>query len=152
MNPIQSTTHRILLLLAALTLLPMAFGAGLYYSGWRPAATSNHGTLVVPPVRLHVDGVTGKWSLLLVGGTDCGAPCTARLDDLRRVRVALAKEWQRTQHLSLDRVPDGLGSVAAGTVFIVDPDGLAMMRYAPGARLEGIRADLERLLTYSWIG
>jgi hypothetical protein len=35
---------------------------------------------------------------------------------------------------------------------IVDPNGLAMMRYAPGADAKGIRADLERLLKYSWIG
>jgi hypothetical protein len=37
-------------------------------------------------------------------------------------------------------------------VIIVDPEGRAMMRYAPGAELKGIRADLERLLKFSWIG
>ncbi|RLJ67973.1 hypothetical protein [Sulfurisoma sediminicola] len=143
-----SSAQRTLLLLLALSLLPIAIGAGLYFFGWQPGKTANHGTLITPPVAVGLDGVKGKWSLLLVG--DSGN--ADRLDELRRVRVVLAKEWQRTQHLALDARPAALADLPAGTVVIVDPNGLAMMRYPPGADAQGIRADLERLLKYSWIG
>lgn len=46
--------------------------------------------------------------------------------------------------------PHGLGRLPSGSVVLVDPNGLAMMRYPPGADPRGMRADLERLLKYSW--
>ena len=143
-----SSAQRTLLLILTLSLLPIAIGAGLYFFGWQPGRTANHGTLITPPVAVGLDGVKGKWSLLLVGDSSNAD----RLDELRRVRVVLAKEWKRTQHLHLDARPAALADLPAGTVVIVDPNGLAMMRYAPGADAKGIRADLERLLKYSWIG
>ena len=148
MTPAQRT----LLLILALSLLPVAIGAGLYFYGWRPAQTSNRGTLIAPPVAMDRDDLKGKWSLALIGDSRCGAPCDARLDELRRVRVVLAREWQSTQHLRIDKLPPALHGLPAGSVVIVDPNGLAMMRYAPGAELADIRADFERLLKISWIG
>lgn len=144
--PRQSSWRRALLLMLALSLLPIAVGAGLYFFGWRPAQTANHGDLITPPVAVDVGQAKGKWALALVGG-DAG-----RLDELRRVRASLAREWRRTEHLRLDVAPAGLGDLSPGSVLIVDPEGRAMMRYPPGAGLKGIRADLERLLKFSWIG
>ncbi|HZV55069.1 MAG TPA: hypothetical protein VFF82_09020 [Rhodocyclaceae bacterium] len=144
----QSSWRRALLLMLALSLLPIAVGAGLYFFGWRPAQTSNHGTLIVPPAVVTIDAPRGKWSLVLIDDKDNAD----RLDELRRVRASLAKEWQRTQHLRLDASPTALGPLPTGSVIIVDPDGRAMMRYAPGADAKGVRADLERLLKYSWTG
>lgn len=146
--PAMPSHRRALLLILALALLPIVIGGSLHYFGWRPDKTANHGTLITPPASVDLDGLKGKWSLLLVG--DPGN--AGRLDELRRVRVVLAREWKRTQHLSLDARPGPLADLPAGTVVIVDPNGLAMMRYAPGADAKGIRADLERLLKYSWIG
>jgi hypothetical protein len=146
-----SGAQRTLLLILALSLLPIVIGAGLYFFGWQPGRTANHGTLIVPPVAVDGGDLKGKWSLLLLG-TAGDAGNAERLDELRRVRVVLAKEWKRTQHLALDARPAALADLPAGTVVIVDPNGLAMMRYAPGADAKGIRADLERLLKYSWIG
>ncbi len=146
-----SSAQRTLLLILTLSLLPIAIGAGLYFFGWQPGKTTNHGTLITPPVAVGSEGLKGKWSLLLLGNTS-NAGNAERLDELRRVRVVLAKEWKRTQHLHLDARPAALADLPAGTVVIVDPNGLAMMRYAPGADAKGIRADLERLLKYSWIG
>jgi len=145
--------RRALLLILILSLLPIAVGLGLYAWGWRPQTTGNHGTLITPPVALaaEVDGrLKGKWSLVVVGAAKDAEE--ARLDELRRVRASLAKEWKRTQHLAMPTAPAALGGIAPGSVVIIDPNGLAMMRYAPDADLKGIRADLERLLKYSWIG
>jgi len=144
-NTSTSWRHALLLMLT-LSLLPIAVGAGLYFFGWRPGQTSNHGVLIVPPLLIDVGQTKGKWALVLVDSN------AERLDELRRVRASLAKEWQRTEHLRLDAAPAGLGDLASGSVIIVDPEGRAMMRYAPGAELKGIRADLERLLKFSWIG
>lgn len=143
--------RRALLLMLALSLLPVAVGTGLYFFGWRPASTVNHGELIVPPVAIDAGQAKGKWALVLIDA-DLGDAGAARIDELRRVRASLAKEWQRTQHLRLDAAPAGLGEMPSGTVIVVDPEGRAMMRYAPGADLKGMRADLERLLKFSWIG
>lgn len=150
-TPAVVTGHRrALLLLIVLSLLPIAIGLGLYVYGWRPEVTSNHGTLIAPPVALTDSALQGKWSLVLVGVAK-GEEAT-RLDELRRVRASLAKEWKRTQHISLMSLPAPLAGLPAGSVVIVDPNGQAMMRYAPDVELKDIRADLERLLKYSWIG
>jgi hypothetical protein len=147
----QTAWRRALLLILGLSLLPIAIGAGLYFFGWRPAKTSNHGELITPPVAVAIDTAGGRWSLVLIGAGDCDAACAARLDELRRVRVSLAKEMHRTQHLRA-AAPAALAGQPAGTVIIVDPEGRAMMRYAPGREAKGLRADLERLLKYSWTG
>jgi hypothetical protein len=147
-RPLLTGAQRTLLLILTLSLLPIAIGAGLYYFGWQPGRTSNHGTLIAPPLAVGDTALQGKWSLVLVGD----ATNAARLDELRRVRVVLAKEWKRTQHLAMDVPPPALAGLPTGSVVIVDPAGMAMMRYAPGADANGIRADLERLLKYSWIG
>jgi hypothetical protein len=41
--------------------------------------------------------------------------------------------------------------MAAGSIVIVDPQGMAMMAYAPDAPLNGLRSDMERLLKLSWM-
>ena len=148
----MSSHRRALLLILLLALLPLLIGGSLFYLGWRPAKSSHHGTLITPPVPVGVDGIKGKWSLLLVDDPVCGPACKEKLDELRRVRVVLAKNWQRTQSLHLSDRNALPGDFATGTIVIVDPNGLAMMRYAPGAKLEGVLADLELLLKYSWIG
>jgi hypothetical protein len=35
---------------------------------------------------------------------------------------------------------------------VLDPAGNLMMQYPPEAEAKGVRADLERLLKFSWIG
>jgi hypothetical protein len=147
----RTAWRRALLLMVALSLLPIAIGTGLYLIGWRPAKTSNYGTLITPPSPIAIDAPTGRWSLVLIGDGVCDAACSARLDELRRVRVSLAKEMHRIQLLRV-APPAALADLPAGTVIIVDPDSRAMMRYAPGAEAKGLRADLERLLKYSWTG
>ena len=163
----------VLLAICALLLLPVLTGGSLYLLGWRPAHTANHGVLIEPPQPIAGDPAwLGKWSLALVSDAPCGAACAERLDALRRVRVALAKDMGRTRHVWVGagvdaeagplaatapdlRIvpgrPPALAKFPAGSVVIVDPQGLAMMAYAPEAPINGIRSDLERLLKLSWI-
>lgn len=45
----------------------------------------------------------------------------------------------------------GLREEPAG-IYLIDPLGYLIMRYAPGADPAGMRKDLARLLKYSWVG
>lgn len=180
--PITQLTpgRRALLLTLLAFLLPLTIGGGLYWSGWRPAKTGNHGELILPPKPVPVaslsDGTTGKWLLLLAGDGACEAECIAQLKTLRSIQVSLGREIDRMRRIVLTNsesdalkalradqpdlivsrpTPDWNTALTAGPryrVFLVDPAGNLMMQYAPEAEPKGIRADLERLLKYSWIG
>lgn len=162
-----------LFLVFAFLALPFVTGTVLYLSGWRPEGTVNKGVLITPPATLASPGEwQGKWSVLLIHDGPCGAPCADKLDELRRVRLSLGQQMGRTRLVwmgdaitdeaadlkaampdlaTLDRRPhSNLEKLAPGSVVLVDPNGLAMMRYPPGADPKGLRADLERLLKYVW--
>jgi len=169
----KSKSRWTLVLIFVFLALPFVAGTGLYLSGWRPGGTVNHGVLISPPATLATPGEwEGKWSLLLVHDAPCGMPCAERLDELRRVRISLGQQMGRTRLVWMGKavgaeaadlkvlVPElaildtgshhHLGKLPPGSVVLVDPNGLAMMHYPPGADPRGMRADLERLLKYVW--
>lgn len=149
MNPARRTLALIVSLLA----MPFVIASGLYLSGWRPAGTVNHGLLITPPVAVPAwEGWHGKWSLAFIHEAPCDRPCFARLDELKRLRLSLAKEAERTQVVPLKVRPGNLPGLPDGSVVLVDPSGLAMLRYGPSTDAKDMRADLERLLKYSWTG
>jgi cytochrome oxidase Cu insertion factor (SCO1/SenC/PrrC family) len=118
----------------------------------------------------------GKWLLVVAGNGACEAECVAQLRNLRSIQVSLGREIGRMRRVVLtseetsalaalraeqpdlmqaDPTAGWVSALSPGThhrVFLVDPAGNLMMQYAPGAEPKGIRADLERLLKYSWIG
>jgi hypothetical protein len=172
--------RRALLLTMLAFVLPLAVGAYLYVSGWRPAKTANHGELILPPKPVPVADLgketTGKWLMIVAGSNACEDDCVAQLKNLRSIQVSLGREIGRMRRVVLanDETPalaalraeqPDLVSVKLTSewttvlapsprhrVFLVDPAGNLMMQYAPDAEPKGIRADLERLLKYSWIG
>lgn len=172
-RPAQTKPRFVLLSICTMLLLPVLTGGGMFLLGWRPAQTANHGMLIEPPRPVANDPAwLGKWSLVLVSDAPCGRVCAARLDELRRVRVALARDMNRTRHIwvgtgidaearqlalaapDLQAVSSRLPTLAqmpAGSVVIVDPRGMAMMTYAPDAPINGLRSDLGRLLKLSWV-
>lgn len=124
--------------------------------------------------RLH-----GKWSLLYLGGPHCAAACQ---DELRRMRAAwfsLGSRAQRVQCIYIlpSRAPPGqeltellqnlpgqrlwrLPAPGAhisdlfqgGTLVLVDPNGVPVMRYTGDVPFAHIAKDLKRLLRASRIG
>lgn len=103
-----------LLLIVGLLLLPFVIAAGLYFGGWQPARTVQHGQLLSPPPVLPASGLLdtagrpvatadlhGKWLLVLSLDGPCGADCAARLDELRRIQVSLNKEMGRLRRVVL---------------------------------------------------
>jgi cytochrome oxidase Cu insertion factor (SCO1/SenC/PrrC family) len=116
----QRRGRRMLLLLAALFLLPLAVSFWLYYgSAWRPAGTVERGQLVSPALPLPevvlplAPGAAststspafleGKWSVVFIGDGACDTRCRQALVDSRQVRLALDKDMDRVQRVFLFR-------------------------------------------------
>lgn len=99
-----------LLLIIAVFAIPM-IAAYLYRPSGEPG---NYGTLVDPPRVLQEFRMTGldgesagletlkdKWTLLYIGGDDCGDPCRTQLFNIERVRLTQGKHMDRVQSLYL---------------------------------------------------
>lgn len=124
----------------------------------------------------------GQWTLLVAAPASCEAACARALFVSRQARLAQAKELSRVGRVYLvtgagepaaDRLRghEGLRLARAdaawvdalpgadaegGTVFLVDPLGNVMMRFADDPdtirTARGITKDLQRLLKYSALG
>ena len=120
----------------------------------------------------------GKWLLVLPVDGSCNASCQQNLQQMQQVHIALNKEQSRLQRVFISnsasaptelqsRFPElVIGIVQANTagdawrramysrgrtVYVVDPLGNVMLRYADPGDMRGVLKDLERLLKYSWI-
>ncbi|MEX2500650.1 MAG: hypothetical protein WD397_17425 [Wenzhouxiangellaceae bacterium] len=124
-----------------------------------------------------LDDLRGRWQMVFVTGQTCQAEClqtatlmhnirlaqdrrqdevglvmlsTANLDpdDYRRIRDTDAN-WLvfdgDAGRVLTNRMPDP----APGTFYIIDPEANIMERFGPGADLNGLRKDLDRLLTWT---
>lgn len=121
------------------------------------------------------DRATGKWLLVVAGDAPCDDRCVALAERTRNIQVALNRDMGRLVRIVLAVPNDGLAALqarqpdllvvpppadwqremAAGAqhrLFVLDPAGNLMMQYPPEAEAKGVRADLERLLKFSWIG
>ncbi len=106
-----------MIVLLASFFVPASIAWTLFFAGWTPGSTGNHGALVEPPHQLDgelVDArgdpvpasvLRGRWSMLLVNQGPCGDTCRARLADLGQVRLALAQNMDRAQIVLL--LPEG---------------------------------------------
>ncbi len=115
----------------------------------------------------------GRWTLLRVVRA-CGTRCRRDLDTLTRIHRLLGANQERLQDavavlatatapalgrvieafpgtyaLRIDR--EGRTAFDAG-LYILDPDGRAILRYPPGFDPFGVLEDVKRLLKYSWVG
>lgn len=108
------------------------------------------------------------WRVVVLPPEGCGEPCLALSDSLYRVWVSEGRRADRVQVLWFGEVPAQApeyraflpmrlspalratlpashveGSLA---VYLIDPNGFLVMRYAPGFDPSGLRKDLARLL------
>ena len=124
---------------------------------------------------VHADGtpfdwepLERRWHVIVAPPADCGAPCLQLLDALDRVRRSEGRHAERLRILWLGEIPAGAPPVAglvplqpsaalqaklpdvaradALPVYLADPNGWLVMRYAPGFEPSGLRKDLGRLL------
>jgi len=125
--PPQRNGLPMLLLVVSLLALPFVIAAGLYFVGWQPARTTNHGHLHNPPPQLPAGGLRsadgrplptaelgGKWLLVLNGSGPCDAACAGRLDEMRRIQVSLNKEMARLRRVVITDLAGDAAFAAAG--------------------------------------
>ncbi|MEE8210588.1 MAG: SCO family protein [Acidiferrobacterales bacterium] len=106
--------HTLIILLVALFALPLILAYGLYWYGWRPGGTINHGELVQPArpiadallrtlegrdIRFH--DLRRKWVLVYFGSSQCGEACERNLYKMRQVRLAQGKDADRILRMFL---------------------------------------------------
>src|SRR4051812_23425423 len=121
----------------------------------------------------------GKWVMLMVDSGGCDAFCEGKLYRIRQVRLTQGQNMERVERAWLiddDRAPSSrLITDYAGThlirvkdspvldrlpaqnsrrahIYIVDPLGNVVLRYAGDADATGMKKDLTRLLKVSRIG
>jgi hypothetical protein len=125
----------------------------------------------------------GRWTLVTLEAAPCGQDCRNRLIALRQIRLALGESSLSVERLLIlagsdtdatdllgdftgmhllhargvgrDRLLSALGEAdtALGRIYIRDPMGNLMMRYAPDAPAKDTLKDMEHLLKASknWI-
>ena len=141
----RAPARRTLLLLAAVFILPLAIGTGLFWLDWRPEKFGNYGELLQPPRQLpesglrHADGrpfpsfdLRGKWLLVLPLNGPCDSICQQTLQQMRQVHIALNKEQDRLQQVLI-------GSRGAGRAD--DPIWVELPQRFPGLVLATVSAD-----------
>jgi len=136
--------RQVLLIIAAMFLLPVVVSFALYYGKlWRPAGSANKGQLIQPVQPLavsglrHADGtpagadvLTGKWTLIYIGDGACDADCRTALVFGRQTRLALNNEMTRVQRVFL-----ATGNCCATDYFSQEQPGLvALDASAPEAQ------------------
>jgi len=107
-----------LALVAGLLALPFVIAAGLYFGGWKPARSIEHGHLLTPPQPLPASGLFsadgqpvpsaelhGKWLLVMRLDGPCEEACAARIDEMRRIQVSLYKDMGRLRRVVLSPQP-----------------------------------------------
>lgn len=175
-----------LILLFASFLVPAAIAWTMFFTGWYPSGTGNHGDLIQPPHHLEgelreADGTVvdrnqfrGRWTILMVQDGACAEACIERLDETRRVRLALAQNADRVRRVLVlpagaEPPPDGVleenqdlrvvfgdnpipqaqrpdGSVSLS---LLDTRAYRMMAYPEPLDAGGLLQDLKKLLRLS---
>jgi hypothetical protein len=110
-----------------------------------------------------------RWQLLVFAPSDCGQPCLVLADAIYRVWMGEGRKAAKVRVLWFGPVPQGIAeysgfipmhesaellaampsfppSEAGLPVYLVDPSGFLVMRYAPGFDPSGLRKDLGRLI------
>lgn len=142
-----------MLLILGSSVLPIILAVVVYFGGFAPQGSIAKGELLNPVLTVdewggEADLFSGSWSILKTQTGVCDSACDQSMEPLRRVHDALGKEADRVQVI-------GLGSDKTSLepgIWIVDPLGNLVMRYAPEAELKDLLKDLKKLLKVSRIG
>ncbi len=132
---VSATGRRVLLLLAAMCILPVAASYFSYYV-WPPSGRMNYGALILPTAlpRASLAGAAGqpplaraelegRWTLVLAAPATCAEACRQALYRMRQARLAQGEEMGRVGRVWL--LTDG--AEPASDIFAAEP-GLRLAR------------------------
>lgn len=165
LRKISKSQWVVLLGLACIFILPAPTA---YWCYLHPAVCvgkpTNQGQLLSPPVR--VSGLTAlkKWRLVYLAEVSCGATCFSALEQLAKVRLALGRRAYdlnvalvtqaalstqakaMLQDEGIELLHDFPKALEHAPVWIVNPDGFAVMSYVDANRTQDIFHDLQQLI------
>lgn len=108
---VKSNRNKLIIILL-LFFVPSMVATLLYFSGWRPLNTVNHGELIVPPRPLEdsamqsLDGKTvkfsdfrGKWLMVYFDASTCSEECIKQLFFMRQIHLSQGKNLDKIQRL-----------------------------------------------------
>src|SRR4051812_21204230 len=148
--------RQMLLIIAALFLVPVLVAFAMYYGHlWRPAGSSSKGELITPARPLEVvglrnpdgspagaDALQGKWTLLYIGDGACDEACRTALVFGRQTRLALNNEMTRVQRVFLATghccAQDYFAREQPGLVALDASNASALLAQFPGEHADGL--------------
>jgi hypothetical protein len=170
-HPHPRRNRMLLLVIFAIFLGSMLLAGVLRFSGWRPAGMKNNGELLQPPVDLRAripklaDGsdylwnpAARTWRIVLAPPAGCAEACITLAQDIDIVWKLMGRNADQVDVLWLCAEPgcsapaplrDGLPRATdpkGFPVYLLDPNGFVVLRYAPGFDPADLRTDLSRLL------
>ena len=155
-----------------------AYALNVWWPHWSPFGRMNHGELVEPAWELELGSIAehaaGRWILLYPVAGPCDDACEARVELVKRVHVALGKDYDRVVRMLVHGAGtpvERVRSVDAGLILvpapaawfdrfagdapallIFDPQRQAVLRYGSNLEPKGLARDLARVLKISKIG
>lgn len=109
----KAKSKKMMLMLAAVFILPFTIAATLHLLDIRPSGES-FGHLITPPTALAIptfNQMEGEdfaperwdkiWSIVMIDDASCAAACQANVDKLNRVYISLDKDAKRVQRILL---------------------------------------------------
>ena len=112
-------------LLVLVFLVPPLLSYVLFYSGYRPEGSINHGELVTPARPVDSDegmntlegdefrfaGLPKKWTLFYLGGSRCDSACDDSLYKIQQIRLTQGREMGRVRSIAVvpeDTAPEAV--------------------------------------------
>ncbi|MFB9884807.1 hypothetical protein [Balneatrix alpica] len=160
----------------AISLVPIVLAQILYFSGWKPEATKEHGHFFNPVIDYSqwLEGDTelnkawlGRWSLYLSVAGSCDKRCLTRVEEVTQLHLALGREAPRVMRVwadasmaavegdpfaRIERVNFIDQQVPELSLTVIDPHGNIVINYPLNTEARWILKDLQRLLKLSNIG
>lgn len=106
------SNRRTLILVLAVFAVPTLLATLMYFTGWKPSSSGNHGELI-QPVRLIEDRIMqsldgkpvkfselhGKWTMVYFDTASCADECMKKLYLMRQIHIAQGKDQDRVQRI-----------------------------------------------------
>lgn len=109
---IKKSNRSKLIIILLIFIFPALVASVMYFSGWKPSFTMNHGELIAPARPIEdremqsLDGkvvkfseLQGKWTMVYFDSSACLEDCMRQLYFMRQIHFSQAKEFNRIQRV-----------------------------------------------------
>lgn len=149
----RKKNHRIFIFLMLVFIIPLiASGLLFYYHDYFSLKTTNHGTLVNPPINVKTilaeDAGQKKWQIIYVSAAVCDSQCDHTVYLLNQIKKALGKNSDR---VTVKKMLSN-GILLNNKIYLVDPMDNLFMHYPNSANPMDILKDVKHVLEVSQIG